>query len=321
MMTVTLLGLAFLLIDSGLAITAQLMQAPFVVQVPRDFAKIQAAINAVAEGGMVFIAPGVYRETLYIDKSVRLIGARRDQVQLVGEHQDQEAIIKVVSYDRPIQIFFGWFTVGDPQSVQVSSRTGIYFNGLVQATLSNLAIYTEARGIYAMSNKAHLIVSEVNMMNNEIGLLLGEGHVVVQDSIIQENQIGILTLYAQGNLTLTHNILLKNRSAAVMARQGVDPLYTSIVDNQFLGNGNGIYWGADTQGSMIIISRNLFVENMNYGVAILTQGCALDDPFVKLLAIQSLPAVLIAGESNQFRSNGKGDLCPADYPWPPGFRK
>jgi len=29
----------------------------------------------------------------------------------------------------------------------------------------------------------------------------------------------------------------------------------------------------------------------------------------------------ITGSGNEFRNNNKGDLCPADYPWPPGFRK
>jgi hypothetical protein len=29
----------------------------------------------------------------------------------------------------------------------------------------------------------------------------------------------------------------------------------------------------------------------------------------------------ITGNGNNFRNNGKGDLCPPNYPWPPGFRK
>jgi len=29
----------------------------------------------------------------------------------------------------------------------------------------------------------------------------------------------------------------------------------------------------------------------------------------------------ITGSGNEFRNNLKGDLCPPDYPWPPGFRK
>jgi hypothetical protein len=29
----------------------------------------------------------------------------------------------------------------------------------------------------------------------------------------------------------------------------------------------------------------------------------------------------ITGNGNNFRNNGKGDLCPPDYPWPPGFKK
>ncbi len=317
-----LLGLAFLPIASMPAIMAQLKQAPFVVQVPQDFSKIQAAINAVAEGGMVLIAPGVYRETLYIDKSVRLIGARRDQVQLVGEHRDQEAIIRVVSYHRPIQVFFEGFTVGDLQSVAVSSRTGVYINGAVQTTLKNLDIHTEAQGIYVVSDVSHVILSEANIENNEVGVLLGEGHVVVQGSMIKGNLIGILTLYARGSFRLSHSVLLKNRSAAVIVRQGADPIHAAIIDNQFIGNGTGIYLGTAERESTINISRNFLVENVNYGIALLQEECASDDPFVKLFTIsQSQPTTLVRGESNQFRDNGKADLCPADYPWPPGFRK
>lgn len=322
--TVILLGLALLLLIAPMsAITAQFKQAPFVVQVPQDFTKIQEAINTVAEGGMVLIAPGVYKEMLYISKSVRLIGVSRDRVQVVGERQDQEAIIKVASFDRPIQVFLEGLTVGDPQSAVVSSHaTGIYINGVVQATVKNLDIHSEAQGVYVVSDVSHVILSEADIIANEIGLLLGRGHAVVQDSMIQGNQIGILALYARGSLTLTRSVLLKNRSAAVMVRQDVDPIHASIVDNQFIGNGTGIYVGTAAQGSMINISRNFLIENVNYGVALLKQECISNDPYARLFTIsQSQPTDLVTGESNQFRNNGKGDLCPPDYPWPPGFRK
>ncbi|MCX8104198.1 MAG: hypothetical protein N3E42_07265, partial [Candidatus Bipolaricaulota bacterium] len=35
----------------------------------------------------------------------------------------------------------------------------------------------------------------------------------------------------------------------------------------------------------------------------------------------SLESTVFIGWDNEIRENGKADLCPPDYPWPPGFRR
>ena len=45
-----------------------------VLRVPEDYATIQAAINAAAPGATIWIAPGVYHESLVINKTITLIG-------------------------------------------------------------------------------------------------------------------------------------------------------------------------------------------------------------------------------------------------------
>jgi parallel beta-helix repeat protein len=45
-----------------------------------DFTTIQAGVNAVAPGGIVYVAAGAYYETVDVDKLVELVGAGRDVV-------------------------------------------------------------------------------------------------------------------------------------------------------------------------------------------------------------------------------------------------
>ncbi|MEM4402237.1 MAG: hypothetical protein QW376_07120, partial [Candidatus Caldarchaeum sp.] len=59
--------------------------------VPRDFATIQAAIDAAREGDVILIGPGLYREQLVIGKSLTL-RATGPQVALEGEPSEFEPI-------------------------------------------------------------------------------------------------------------------------------------------------------------------------------------------------------------------------------------
>jgi pectin methylesterase-like acyl-CoA thioesterase len=59
-------------------------QERLVVRVPEDFSTIQAAIDAVAEGGTVLIGPGEYRENIQITKSLHVIGSDQERVRIYG---------------------------------------------------------------------------------------------------------------------------------------------------------------------------------------------------------------------------------------------
>ena len=60
--------------------------ASFVV--PRDYATIQAAINAAAAGDVIKISAGTYHEAVTVNKSVTLLGAAADSVFIDGQQQN-----------------------------------------------------------------------------------------------------------------------------------------------------------------------------------------------------------------------------------------
>ena len=60
---------------AGLVATSVPAEARTVLVVPRDYATIQAAVNAAAPGSTVRVEPGTYTEQLVIDKDLTLTGA------------------------------------------------------------------------------------------------------------------------------------------------------------------------------------------------------------------------------------------------------
>ncbi|MEM4402422.1 MAG: right-handed parallel beta-helix repeat-containing protein [Candidatus Caldarchaeum sp.] len=300
--------------------------APWVVRVPGDTSTIQAAVNIVAEGGIILIEAGEYYEKLEITKSVHLIGTNRGNVNIFA-HADSVISVGPGKDSNPIQLSLENLTIGRPNQQQMSSSTGITIGGTAQIMLSRVTINKQSTGILLQSD-AQLMLSNVELVHNRLGLLIIGGHVATDQSVIKENQIGILRLDAPGSLTITHNNFLSNYSAAVIVVQALNtPSYpfsdvlAYIVDNQFIGNGTGVYLGANKASGSTLISRNMFFRNTTYGVAILQEGCVPEDPFVEVFIVSQPQALNIAGERNLFKDNGKGDLCPPDYPWPPGFSK
>jgi hypothetical protein len=95
--------------------------------------------------------------------------------------------------------------------------------------------------------------------------------------------------------------------------------------------GNGILLGTSLRREslkeplQIEISENRIEGNEAWGLALnLLPGeddrpdqCNLKAPGEEQVFVDPE----ISGSGNVFRDNGKGDLCPPDYPWPPGFRK
>ncbi|MCD6473882.1 MAG: right-handed parallel beta-helix repeat-containing protein [Thermoplasmata archaeon] len=52
-----------------------------------NYSSIQAAINAAPPGYTIFVYPGVYKENLYINKSISLIGENRETTIIDGCHK------------------------------------------------------------------------------------------------------------------------------------------------------------------------------------------------------------------------------------------
>jgi hypothetical protein len=87
-----------------------------------------------------------------------------------------------------------------------------------------------------------------------------------------------------------------------------------LVENEVYANKNGIqlthHWQGDGQVELV---RNKVSQNEECGISA--------HRYVEGKKVYEIFAGQLTGEGNEVQGNLQADLCPADYPWPPGFRK
>jgi hypothetical protein len=324
-------GKLSLIEDSSIA-----SQERFVVRVPEDYPTIQAAVDAVAEGGTVLIGPGLYKENLQIAKSVHLVGAGQEHVQL--QYADPKLpVIDIVSEDF-IQIHIQDLTIGDPvfpiEQVVIPpsptsprpTGTGLQLYAPVQMILKRVTIAGLEGGIkgfslgrYLVTFPSQLILQEVRVARNAIGLMVSSVHLLISRSKIEENIIGSVISVHEERVLVSQSSFSRNRivgiSLALAASYASAPS-AFITESEFRQNSIGIELSNAKEGNRIWIDRNRLIQNERYGIAIVDPTCSVDS----LPPPYKMPPFEIFGLGNEFQNNGQ-DLCPADYPWPPGFRK
>jgi len=94
----------------------------------------------------------------------------------------------------------------------------------------------------------------------------------------------------------------------------------SLANNTITGNRDGVLLGralaegapqVEGPGPLKLWGNNIF-DNSGWGVALYTMACGFAG------APQAFTGT-IQGSANKLHNNGRGDLCPEDYPWPEGF--
>ncbi len=311
----------------------------FVVRVPGDYPTIQAAIDAVAEGGTVLIGPGVYKENVQIRKSIRLQGAGQEQVRIQAV-DDQKPVVYVTS-QTPLQVYLQGLALSREQLPAptgpftfIPPGVGIFIIGPIQATLRQLTVrgQTTAVVIFPLAEyneellrfQSQAILEEVRLVHNGGAVLAASARITILRSHISENEIGFIG----DSLYLTHSTVRKNRFWGIDLRvlsAAYGPQYMGALDgNEISENGVGVILSAmaeEAAGSWLWMNGNNIIRNQEYGVMILKKECLTSLPHPELALGRESAFIRILGGGNEMRENLKGDLCPPDYPWPPGFRK
>jgi hypothetical protein len=313
-------------------------QERFVVRVPEDFPTIQTAIDAVAEGGTVLIGPGTYQENLKITKSLRLMGIGAVEIQ--PKQPDPLSALPTIAVvgedeEQPIQVYLANFKVNFYSDLV--GNEGISLRS-AQAIVQDVAISGYQYGLIGMG-EGDVILSRVSVHHNGTGVWSGKS-LTVRNSLFHDNVVGIKSF--GGNLEVRQSMFARN-SAAIAIWDVWSSREKELMGNAITGNDVGLYLAlgptSDIQEelkaanqpqlgpSLISMSENEIVGNREYGIALAHSGCSDKEPIIfypfSLISLFAKQQVLIAfwEKNNTIRNNGKGDLCPADYPWPPGFRK
>lgn len=309
-------------------------ERPFVVRVPQEYPTIQQAVDAVAEGGTVLIDPGTYQENIKITKSIRIIGAGQNAVNIWAS----DGIVIYVEAEYPLQIYLAGFRIEPPYRI-IPFGLGISIRGAAQVIANQVSVSKIDTGFELLGDVTALL-SRVQLTSNGRGIWISGGSLVVEESIIESNGPGISVL--DGSLKVMRSLLAKNSVAIEIGGGWHGGEVVELVENAIIGNTDGgLYMvlgpipslqeklRAANQpeiGPAVVQMRgNEIVGNSRYGIALLE--CLKGELHTGFLALYMASRLInqshiaFIEESNKIQGNSKADLCPPDYPWPPGFRK
>ncbi len=158
-------------------------------------------------------------------------------------------------------------------------------------------------------NSKQFVTPRLNAQKNQIvgngwGVWLRGAEATLSNNEIARNDIPSLTVD-------THLLSLLDMlfpSSGVLIQAGQPLIQSNHISQNTLG-------AVLQEQASPTFRNNQITNNTDYGIALYRRPCF--DQVAASLRFQGN----IAGEANELSGNGKTDLCPADYPWPPGFRK
>jgi hypothetical protein len=248
-----------------------------------------------------------------------------DHLWVVGQH--------LIAHDNTV-ICDPEFLALEPQ-FQAGMAFGIIEeNGQAGIARNTVALCENGIMVAQGVREARVVIRDNSLFTNNRNLVLnsfpeGEAYPrldwLVEDNVIVGGGVGITTeihaIVEGGQVRLMRNRI-----------SGQSKQYVGKVSPPLISYfGNGILLGASARQEAlkeplrIEISENRIKNNEAWGLALnLIPGLGSQPDQCNVRAPgeeQVFTDPEIAGSGNEFRNNNKGDLCPADYPWPPGFRK
>ncbi len=220
--------------------------------VPEEYASIQEAVDAAAEGELVLVAPGVYYEAVdVLTDRITIRGLDRDGVVLDGE----------LELDNGIRVLGASGVVVENLTTQNYTNNGVFW---IQSTGYRASYVTTYRtgdyGIYAFDSVQGQIEHSHTVGSRDAGIYIGQCYpcdAVVTDVTSSHNGLGYSGTNSGGNLLIVNSTWHNNRVGLVPNSGSYELCYpereTTIVGNLVYDNNQ-----ADTSsiGFALLAQRN-----------------------------------------------------------------
>ena len=263
-----------------------------------DFQRIQDAIDAAEDGGVIVIRPGTYRENLTIDRPLTLLG--REGVFLEPADADRP----VIAVDRTETVTI--------QGLRIRMATVAMDISRSSCTISDCSISASETGIHvvAFDTDSVSILSTIFRSGNQgVGVLVaGSGTTMFVQC--EFSRLGTAIVVGGLGTTVVQQCTLQDCYEAVVAS---NTTHTVLIGSTLRGNyANGIRldpvpFTAD-EGTLCLIG-NAIEDNARWGLTLCGfDGTEVDAAFGRLVGID-----------NTFSGNGRGPVCPGGLVLPEGF--
>ncbi len=265
------------------------------IRVPQDRPTIQAGVEAAHKGDLVLVGPGIYRESVLIEKAgITVRGLDRNTVILDGENKHESGItvaadgVVIENLTAHNYNGNGVFVNGgySPKGVDKTKTFGLGDDAIKGYRVSYVTAYNNGLyGIYAFGSRGGQIDHSYVSGHPDSGLYVGQCkpcNALVTDNIAENNAIGYEGTNASGGVYVVHSTFRNNRIGITPNSQKMEKLTpqteTIVAANLVLDNGNptspaqarggfgeGIVVGGGTKN---LVFRNRVTGNPSAGILV-----------------------------------------------------
>lgn len=206
--------------------------------VPTEFATIQEAVDAAAEGEIVFLEPGTYNEAVSVTTNgVTIRGADRNTVILDGEFELENGIRALGAKD----------VVVENMTTTNYTKNGVFVTGVDGYRISYVTAYrTGDYGVYAFDSVNGQIDHVYAAGSPDAGVYIGQCfpcNAVITDVVSEHNGLGYSGTNSGGDLYIVNSTFRYNRAGVVPNSGSYELCYperdTVVVGNLVHSNNQG----------------------------------------------------------------------------------
>jgi parallel beta-helix repeat protein len=200
---------------------------------PADFHTVQEAINAAAQGDIIFVKAGTYYENVVVNKTISLIGEDKDATIIDGSRGITCSITACGGTVMTIisnKVIVHGFTIkgGEP-----NTGAGIDLRYVKYCNITDNEIFDNGNGINLFSSSHNFVCNNL-IIQNRFGILVSNSSSdSINENVITSNGVGI-DLYDNSNDNNVSNNDIRNNSDGVVILIGC--LNNSIIRNIVFNN-------------------------------------------------------------------------------------
>ena len=195
-----------------------------IINVPEDFPSIQKAINAANDGDIISVEAGKYREHIYVNKSVTLLGK--------GAIIDGKRTGNVISVTEDYVEITGFI-------IQKGYR-GIFLSECIGSTIRNNTLISHTGSAIELQDSNRTIINSNTILNSNhaIYLLYSSCSNIISYNNVTNNSQGIALSWHCNNNTIIGNTVTSNSFAGIVMGGSNN---NTIYHNKFIDNPEQVY--------------------------------------------------------------------------------